>query len=229
MNRSEAGSAAIKLLLRRYLEKEDLVIVRNVKKHSEVSFCPSDAALYRPARISLAHFLHCAKHAEHRIKTEHADVPNGNAIDQKQWFWTHEEAHATTIVAEKIVLQVCHNVGIKHRRSSREIMSSVLLQSQHMRRHELHRSTLSTLAHSVDPEDNYSGLIVDSVILTVFKNGNAIPKELLVKIENANSRERLIGLLTLSTDVMVERLSANEGRNEMVHNVHSSEVSSGNM
>lgn len=42
---------------------------------------------------------------------------------------------------------------------------------------------------------------------------------LLVKIENANSRERLIGLLTLPTDVMVERLSANGGRNEMVHNV----------
>jgi len=35
---------------------------------------------------------------------------------------------------------------------------------------------------------------------------------------NANSRERLIGLLTLPTGVMVERLSANEGRNKMVHN-----------
>ncbi len=88
-----------------------------------------------------------------------------------------------------------------------------------MRRHELHRSTLSTLAHSVDPEDNYSGLIVKSVILIVFKTCSAISKVLLVKIENANSRERLIGLLTLPTDVMVERLSANGGRNEMVHNV----------
>ncbi len=94
-----------------------------------------------------------------------------------------------------------------------------------MRRDELHRSTLSTLAHSVDPEDNYSGLIVNSVILVVFKTCSPISKMLLVNIEDANSRERLIGLLTLPTGVMVERLSANGGRNEMVHN----EVSSGNM
>ena len=86
MNRSEAGSATIKLLICWYLEEEDLVVVRNIKKHFEVSFRPSDATLYRPARIPLAHLLHIAKHAAHRIKSEQANVPSRKATNQKKCF-----------------------------------------------------------------------------------------------------------------------------------------------
>ncbi len=56
-------------------------------------------------------------------------------------------------------------------------------------------------------------------MLVVFKTCSAISKVLLANTKDANSRECLIGLLTLPAGVMVERLSANGGRNKMVHNV----------